>query len=164
MTVSLMTQGSTILGASVLSAEAENLSAEGEAASGADSTNAAASGNVGSLLGGGLLIPLIFLVALYLLIFRPQKKQEKQAEQMRAALQIGDEVVTIGGIVGIIVRVSDDTVLLESGGDRNKLRIKTAAISENLTAHEETARIKSEKAAATAKKKSEKKPKADDEA
>lgn len=83
------------------------------------------------------LLPMIVLVVfMYLLMIRPQKKKEKEQKEMRDNLQIGDEVTTIGGITGIIVRKGEDTVVIETGGDRSKIRVKTWAISENLTIHD----------------------------
>ena len=56
---------------------------------------------------------------------------------MRNSIQVGDEVTTVGGIVGLVVNIKEDTVVLETGGDRSKIRIKRWAIQENLTQHEE---------------------------
>ena len=55
---------------------------------------------------------------------------------MRDSLEIGDEVVTNGGIVGIVFQVKEDTVVIETGGDRSKIRVKKWAIAQNLTVHE----------------------------
>ena len=63
----------------------------------------------------------LMLVLLYFMIYRPQKKQEKKDAAMRAALEIGDQVVTIGGIVGRVVAIKDDTFVLETGADRVKI-------------------------------------------
>ena len=71
----------------------------------------------------------LMLVLLYFMIYRPQKKQEKKDAAMRAALEIGDQVVTIGGIVGRVVAIKDDTFVLETGSDRVKIRFTTNAIS-----------------------------------
>ena len=65
---------------------------------------------------------------------------------MRSNIQIGDEILTIGGIVGIVVRKGEDTVVIETGGDRSKLRIRIEAVQENITAQEEAAKEKKEKA------------------
>ena len=71
----------------------------------------------------------LMLVLLYFMIYRPQKKQEKKDAAMRAALEIGDQVTTIGGIVGRVVAIKDDTFVLETGADRVKIRfIKNAII------------------------------------
>ena len=56
---------------------------------------------------------------------------------MRENLEVGDEVVTNGGIVGIIFSIKEDTVVIETGGDRSKIRVKKWAIAKNETAHEE---------------------------
>ena len=71
----------------------------------------------------------LMLVLLYFMIYRPQKKQEKKDAAMRAALEIGDQVTTIGGIVGRVVAIKDDTFVLETGADRVKIRFLKNAIS-----------------------------------
>ncbi len=89
----------------------------------------------------GSIIYMIFsfgllIVVFYFFMIRPQKKKEKEAKQLRDNLQIGDEVTTIGGITGIVVRKTEDTVVIETGGDRSKIRVKLWAISENATVHD----------------------------
>ena len=74
----------------------------------------------------GILI--VACVAMYFILFLPQKRQEKKAQEMRADLQVGDGVTTIGGIVGRVVSVKDDTVLIETGSERTKIRFKRIAI------------------------------------
>lgn len=82
-------------------------------------------------------VMVVFMFGLmYFLMIRPQKKKEKEAKEMRDNLQIGDEVTTIGGITGIVVRKTEDTVVIETGGDRSKIRVKIWAISENATIHD----------------------------
>ena len=71
----------------------------------------------------------LMLVLLYFMIYRPQKKQEKKDAAMRAAQEIGDQVTTIGGIVGRVVAIKDDTFVLETGADRVKIRFIKNAIS-----------------------------------
>ena len=71
----------------------------------------------------------LMLVMLYFMIYRPQKKQEKKDAAMRAALEIGDQVTTIGGIVGRVVAIKEDTFVLETGADRVKIRFTKNAIS-----------------------------------
>ena len=71
----------------------------------------------------------LMLVLLYFMINRHQKKQEKKDAAMRAALEIGDQVVTIGGIVGRVVAIKDDTFVLETGSDRVKIRFTKKANS-----------------------------------
>ena len=72
---------------------------------------------------------------------------------MQDSIQVGDEIVTIGGIVGMVVRKGDDNVVIETGGERNKLRIKLWAVSENTTAKEKAAAAKSDAKAEKKKRK-----------
>ncbi|MBQ6632825.1 MAG: preprotein translocase subunit YajC [Ruminococcus sp.] len=83
-------------------------------------------------------LPLVLILAVfYFIIIRPQRKQEKQDAQMRDNLEIGDEVVTNGGIVGIVFQIKEDTVVIETGGDRSKIRVKKWAIAKNETVHDD---------------------------
>lgn len=66
---------------------------------------------------GGLILPLIFLVALYLLLIRPQQKRQKQHQQLIGSLSVGDDVVTVGGLHGRVVALTDDTMDLEVTDD-----------------------------------------------
>ena len=75
-------------------------------------------------------LPIIILVAFfYFGMYRPQKKQEKEKKAMMDSLQVGSEIMTIGGIMGRIVSVKEDSVIIESGADKNKLQISKNAIS-----------------------------------
>ena len=78
------------------------------------------------LLTLGLLA--VMLVVMYFFTIRPQKKQEQAAKNMRSNLQVGDEVTTIGGIIGQIVSIKDETVLIETGRDKVKIRFLRSAI------------------------------------
>ena len=71
----------------------------------------------------------LMLVMLYFMIYRPQKKQEKKDAAMRSSLEIGDQVTTIGGIIGRVVAIKADTFVLETGADRVKIRFTKNAIS-----------------------------------
>ena len=71
----------------------------------------------------------LMLVMLYLMIYRPQKKQEKKDAAMRSSLEIDDQVTTIGGVIGRVVAIKDDTFVLETGADRVKIRFTKNAIS-----------------------------------
>lgn len=101
---------------------------------------AAASETQNQSATGGLLsfvLPLaLMFILLYFMAIRPQKKREQEAQQMQNSLQVGDEVITSGGIVGMVFRIGDDTVVIETGGERHKLRIKKWAIAENVSAAE----------------------------
>ena len=95
-----------------------------------------------SLLSMPLMLIIMF-VLLYFMAIRPQKKRDRELKEMQESLQVGDEIVTGGGIDGIVVSVGEDTVVIETGGAKHKLRIKNWAITENVTAAE---RIKEAKA------------------
>lgn len=88
------------------------------------------------MAGLNMLFVLFFVAAMYFLTIRPQKKKEKEAEQLRANIDIGDEIVTIGGIIGTVVSIKDDFIVIETGGDRNKIRINKWAIHSNNSAEE----------------------------
>ncbi|MBR1563033.1 MAG: preprotein translocase subunit YajC [Ruminococcus sp.] len=83
-------------------------------------------------------LPLVLILAVfYFIIIKPQRKQEKEDAKMRDNLEIGDEVVTNGGIVGIVFQIKEDTVVIETGGDRSKIRVKKWAIAKNETVHDD---------------------------
>ena len=85
------------------------------------------------------LLMLVAMVAIfYFLMYRPQKKQEKEQNSMRENLQVGDEITTIGGIIGKIVSIKDETVLIETSNERNKIRILRTAVR-NVDVHAEDA-------------------------
>lgn len=82
----------------------------------------------------------LFLLGMYFLLIRPNSKRKKQEDQMRSSLEVGDEITTIGGICGRIVSIKDDadTFIIESGTDRNKIKIKKWAIASCETVKEPT--------------------------
>ena len=85
----------------------------------------------GSNASGGIItiVMLVAMVALfYFFMYRPQKKQEKEAKSMRDNLQVGDEVTTIGGIIGKIVSIKEETFLLETGRDKVRIRFLKSAV------------------------------------
>ncbi len=75
-----------------------------------------------------ILMIVVLIAVMYFFMIRPQKKQEKQINEMRDNLQVGDEVTTIGGIIGRIVSIKDETVLIETGRDKVKIRFLRSAI------------------------------------
>ena len=89
--------------------------------------------------GGGIptiVLLVIMFVLMYFLMIRPQKKKQKAEEELRNNIQIGDEITTIGGILGRVVTIKEDSLVIETGADRNKMRITRWAISTNNTAAE----------------------------
>lgn len=99
---------------------------------------AAQSGQTGSSWTMIIMMVAVFAI-MYFLMIRPQKKKQKEEQAMRDSLQIGDEITTIGGIVGRIVTVKDDSLIIETGADRNRMKITRWAISQNNTANEKLA-------------------------
>ncbi len=71
----------------------------------------------------GIILMVAMLAIMYFVIYRPQKKQEKEIAKMRDNLQIGDEISTNGGILGRVVKIKDDIVTIETGSNKNKLKI-----------------------------------------
>ncbi len=69
----------------------------------------------------GLLFPLGVLVIFYFILIRPQQQREKKIREMRSNLEVGDEIITIGGIHGKIIKVKDDAITIEVGPDKTKL-------------------------------------------
>ena len=85
------------------------------------------------------VVMLVAMIAIfYFFMYRPQKKQEKETNDMRNGLQVGDEITTIGGIIGKIVSMKDETVLIETSNERNKIRILRTAVR-NVDVHAEDA-------------------------
>ena len=105
-----------------------------EAATGTSSGAAGAGGTMGTI--SYLLVMGLVFVAFYFILIRPQKKKEKEAAKMRDNLEIGDEIVTIGGIIGRVVSIKEDHIVIETGSDRSKIRIKKWAIQSNETIHD----------------------------
>ena len=75
------------------------------------------------LMLGGLLI------VMYFVMIRPQKKQEQEQNNMRNNLAVGDEITTIGGIIGKIVSIKEETCVIETSHERTKIRILKTAVS-----------------------------------
>lgn len=106
-------------------------------AQGGNAQQAAAAGNAFTIFWFVAMI-----VVFYFVLIRPQRKQEKKMKEMLAALQVGDKVITAGGISGKIVKIKDDFVYLETGfvGNPNKqatIKLEKAAIKICETVHEE---------------------------
>jgi len=74
------------------------------------------------------ILPIGLLVIFYFFAIRPQKKKEKEIKEMRSSLRAGDEVITIGGIMGKIIKLKDDYVTLEIGSAKTKLDITRWAV------------------------------------
>ena len=83
--------------------------------------------------GGGGMMSIILMVVLFIGVFyffgiRPQKKQERQAAEMRNSLMVGDEITTIGGIIGKIVSIKEETMVIETTRDHTRIRLLKSAV------------------------------------
>ena len=110
--------------------------------------------------GGGMtsIIMIVAMIAVfYFLMIRPENKRKKEAEQMRSAVKTGDQITTIGGIIGTVVSVEDDKFVLETSADQVRIEMAKWAISTNETAaaaaKAEAKKRQEEKAKAKAAKK-----------
>ena len=89
----------------------------------------AATGQNGTLGGLITFIPLILIVVVfYFLVIRPQKNQERQANELKNSLQVGDEITTIGGIVGVVVRVKDDLFTIVTSNEKTRITFQRSAL------------------------------------
>ena len=119
----------------------------------------------GGGLGGMIIMMAVLFGGMYFLTIRPQKKQQKKDQEMREGTQVGDEITTIGGIMGRVVTVKDDALVIETGADRNKMKIARWAIQTNNTAVEKAKQEREAQRAAqesAAREKKEKKNKKED--
>ena len=119
----------------------------------------------GAGLGGDMGSTLIMLVVMigvfYFLLIRPENKRKKEAESMRSSVKVGDEITTIGGIIGTVVDVKGDKFVMETSADQVRIELAKWAISSNETAtaaaKAEAKKRQEEKAKAKAAKKASKK-------
>ncbi len=109
------------------------------AASGAATNEAAQEMGAASMISPLIMLVVMFAI-FYFILIRPQKKKEKELKNMLAALKVGDEVATIGGIHGKIVRIKDELFVLESGIGTNKsfITVDRGAVSRFLKKGEDT--------------------------
>ena len=97
---------------------------------------AAEAQQAGGLFGGNsmwvmILIYAVIIGGIYFFLIRPNSKKKKEEAQMRNSLEIGDEITTIGGIMGRVVAIKDDedAIIIETGSDRVKMKFKKWCIS-----------------------------------
>ena len=80
---------------------------------------------------------VVLIVIMYFMMIRPQKKRQKEEQEMRSSLEIGDEIITIGGIVGKVVTIREQDLVIETGADRTKMKIQRWAVNTNVTKTEQ---------------------------
>ena len=114
----------------------------------------------GADLMSTLIMMAVMVGVFYFMLIRPENKRKKEADEMRASLKVGDDITTIGGIVGKIVDIKGDNIVLETGADRVRIEFVKWAVSTNESAAaraaEEAKKAEEAKAKAKAAKKAEK--------
>ncbi|MDO5448211.1 MAG: preprotein translocase subunit YajC [Clostridia bacterium] len=114
----------------------------------------AAQGSAGSSII--MIVFFVFIIGYFALIMRKDKKQQQSEQDMRDSVKVGDEILTIGGVVGRVVTVKDESVDIETGADRTKIRFTRSAIAKNITADKKAEEIKQAKMKSAAEAKSKK--------
>lgn len=80
--------------------------------------------------GGSMILMLVFMVLIFVLfVILPENKRKKKTQEMLGSLSVGDEISTIGGMLGKVVQVTDETVTFETGEDRVRIQVKKSAIA-----------------------------------
>ena len=88
-----------------------------------------------------ILMIVVMIAVFYFLLIRPENEKKKAADQMRSSLKVGDTITTIGGIVGTICAVKEQTIVLETGADRVRIEFTKWAISSKGTQSTEDAPV-----------------------
>ena len=100
---------------------------------------------------------VVIIGVFYFFMIRPENKRKKQADEMRNALKVGDNITTIGGVIGDIVSIKDNSIVIETSADRVRVEFAKFAVSNNNTAEKEAAKKKAAAAAARREQKANKK-------
>lgn len=116
--------------------------------------------NAGSQMTSTVIMLVVMVGIFYFMLIRPENKRKKEAEQLRSSIKVGDQITTIGGIVGKVVSVKEDKFVIETGADQVRIEFLKWALSSNDTAaaakKEETKKVEEAKAKAKAAKKAKK--------
>ena len=111
-------------------------------------------------MGSTVIMLVVMIGVFYFMLIRPENKRKKEAEEMRSSVKKGDKITTIGGIVGTVVDVKENTIVIETSADQVRIELEKWAISSNETAAEaakaEAKKAQEAKAKAKAAKKAEK--------
>ena len=83
-----------------------------------------------------ILILVVMFAIMYFFMIRPENKRKKEAEAMRSALAVGDEIITIGGITGTVCAVKETSVVLETGADRVRIELAKWGVSSKIKPEE----------------------------
>lgn len=91
-----------------------------------------------------LVVLVVFIGIMYFLLIRPQKKKEKTIQDMRNSLQVGDEIITIGGICGKIVKTKDESIVIQVGADKVKFEMMRWSVSSVVSSSKTAKTVKEE--------------------
>ena len=92
-----------------------------------------------------VIIMVVLLAVMYFMLIRPQNKKDKQDREMRSNLQVGDEIMTVGGIYGKVVRIREDRLTIASGAEKTKLEITKTAVANKVDNTEKAGKVEEEK-------------------
>ena len=108
-------------------------------------------------MGSTLLMLVMMIAVFYFMLIRPENKRKKEAEQMRSSVKKGDKITTIGGIIGTVVDVKENSIVVETSADQVRIELAKWALSTNESgaerAKEEAKKAEEAKAKAKAQKK-----------
>lgn len=82
-------------------------------------SSATQSASMSGSLTGTIVMVVIWIVVMYFILMRPQKKQQKQMDELRNSIKPGDNIMTTGGFYGVVLDIVDDTVIVEFGNNKN---------------------------------------------
>ena len=112
---------------------------------------------MGSSGGYSSIIMIVLMLVFYLFLILPENKKKKKLNEMRSNLKVGDDIVTIGGMMGKVVHVTDDSVTFETSEDQVRIQVAKWAISTNARAEAQAAKEAQDRKAAKQKAKEAKK-------
>ena len=101
-----------------------------------------------------IVMMVVMIGVFYFFLIRPENKKKKAMNDMRSSLKVGDNITTIGGVIGDIVQVKDDTLVIEVGADKVRIEFTKWGVSTNNTA--DKAAAKAQEAAVAARKQAKK--------
>ena len=93
-----------------------------------------AAAGTGAGMGSTIIMIVVMIAIFYFLLIRPENKKKKQAAEQRNSLKVGDDITTIGGIMGTVCAVKEETFVIETGADRVRIEFAKWALSTNNTA------------------------------
>ena len=106
-----------------------------------------------------IVMMVVMIGVFYFFLIRPENKKKKAMNEMRSSLKVGDNITTIGGVIGDIVQVKDDTLVIEVGADKVRIEFTKWAVSTNNTADKAAAKAQEATVAARKQAKKDKKNK-----